>query len=174
MSANSAVTVLRSPSAGAVVSAGIAMLAVSKEDGDDLAVVLLAVSVVPQSPQKRLPGGFSAPHFGQWFVSGAPQSPQNFLPAGLSLPHFEQRISSPLAQRFAPHLSPCPARCHRSMLVKPVPSRQGSRHKSMVMGMRLGDLPVASMPLRTSTYASIRSGLFNLKVIVEPGYRAFS
>jgi hypothetical protein len=39
-----------------------------------------------------LPGGFSAPHLGQWMTKGAPQSPQNFLPAGLSLPHLEQHI----------------------------------------------------------------------------------
>jgi hypothetical protein len=63
-------------------------------------LALLAASVVPQSPQKRLLGGFSAPHFGQWLVSGAPQSPQNLFPAGLSLPHFEQRISSPWRTRF--------------------------------------------------------------------------
>jgi hypothetical protein len=40
--------------------------------------------------------------------------------------------------------------------------------------LSLGDLPVAWMPLRTSTYAAIRSGLSNLKVIVESGYTAFS
>jgi hypothetical protein len=76
--------------------------------GEDIAdwLAFLATSVVPQSPQKRLLGGFSAPHFGQWLVSGAPQSPQNLFPAGLSLPHFEQRISSPWRTRFAPHLSP--------------------------------------------------------------------
>jgi hypothetical protein len=54
--------------------------------------VTLAASAVPQSPQKPLLRGFSAPHFGQWLANGAPQSAQNFLPAGLSLPHFEQRV----------------------------------------------------------------------------------
>src|SRR6266566_2552381 len=54
-----------------------------------------ASSDAPQSPQKRLPAGFCAPHLGQWFSSGAPQSPQNFLPVELSLPQFEQRIGSP-------------------------------------------------------------------------------
>jgi hypothetical protein len=49
---------------------------------------------MPQSPQKRLDVGLSAPHFGQAFASAAPQSPQNFLPAGFSTPHFEQRIGA--------------------------------------------------------------------------------
>src|SRR5713101_9009045 len=91
MSANSAVTVLRSPSgtAGAVCSAEIVISGVINEDACDGALAFMAVSAVPQSPQKRLLGGFSTPHFGQQFVNGAPQSPQNFLPAGLSLPHFE-------------------------------------------------------------------------------------
>jgi hypothetical protein len=102
------VTVLRSPSATAefVASAETVMFPVPNDDIGDWMVTLLALSAVPQSPQKRLLGGFSAPHFGQWLASGAPQSAQNFLPAGLSLPHFEQRTYSPLAQRFGPHLSP--------------------------------------------------------------------
>jgi len=65
-----------------------------EKDAGDCAV-LLAESAVPQSPQKRLPDGFSVPHLGQRFTSGVPQSPQNLLSAGLSLPHFEQRIGSP-------------------------------------------------------------------------------
>jgi hypothetical protein len=52
--------------------------------------------VVPQSPQQRLFGGYTAPHFGQRFVTGAPQSAQNFLLAGLSLSQLEQHISSPV------------------------------------------------------------------------------
>src|SRR5216683_6021607 len=68
------------------------MPGVLEEDACDCGTVLKMASAVPQSPQKRLPGGFSAPHFGQRFVNGAPQSPQNFLSAGLSTPHFEQRI----------------------------------------------------------------------------------
>jgi hypothetical protein len=70
------------------------MSTVSKEDAGALAVPLLAVSAVPQSPQNRFPGEFSAPQFAQRFVNGDPQSPQNFFPVGLSLPHFEQRIGS--------------------------------------------------------------------------------
>jgi hypothetical protein len=61
------------------------------DDAGDWAVTL-AASAVPQSPQKCLLGGFSAPHFGQLFVNSAPQSPQNFLPEGFSLPQFEHLI----------------------------------------------------------------------------------
>jgi hypothetical protein len=64
------------------------------EDGAARPVALPAINAVPQSPQKRWLGGFSAPHFGQRFVSAAPQSPQNLFAAGFSLPHFEQRIYS--------------------------------------------------------------------------------
>jgi hypothetical protein len=66
----------------------------------------LAIITVPQSPQKRLLGGFSAPHLGQWWVKSAPQSPQNFLPAGLSIPHFAQRINSPVVQSLREFSSP--------------------------------------------------------------------
>src|SRR5215471_3096951 len=99
ISANNAVTVLRSPSAMAVPLVCPAFTRMSdaiEEDVSDSAVTFSARSIVPQSPQKRLPGGFSPPHFGQRLVNGAPQSPQNFLSAGLSLPHFEQRIGSPI------------------------------------------------------------------------------
>jgi hypothetical protein len=76
------------------------MPTVPKEDAGDVAVALLAVSAVPQSPQKRFPGEFSAPQFGQRFVNDAPQSPQNFLPAGLSPPHLAQRIIHQLCRVF--------------------------------------------------------------------------
>jgi hypothetical protein len=65
----------------------------------------LSESAAPQSPQKRLFGGLSAPHLGQTLASCAPQSPQNLFPLGLSLPQLEQRISSPGVNRFASHLS---------------------------------------------------------------------
>jgi hypothetical protein len=70
------------------------MLGGLEEEAGDCAITFPAVSAVPQSPQKRLAGRFSAPHFGQELTNGAPQSPQNFLPVGLSPPHFEQRIGS--------------------------------------------------------------------------------
>jgi hypothetical protein len=65
------------------------------EDVEDRAAALPAASAIPQSPQNRLTGGLSAPHFGQELISGAPQSPQNFFPAGLSLSHFAHRIRPP-------------------------------------------------------------------------------
>ena len=92
MSANSAVTVLRSPS----ISSGAAASITRIPESFDLAPEALSrtSSTVPHSPQKRLLGGLSALHFGQRFASGAPQSPQNFLLGGFSAPHFEQRISA--------------------------------------------------------------------------------
>jgi hypothetical protein len=39
-----------------------------------------------------LPGGFSAAHFGQMFVSRAPQSPQNVLLAAFSLAQMQPRL----------------------------------------------------------------------------------
>ena len=96
MSANNAVTVLRSPSLAAYgCSADIATFGVLTDEAAGL-VAFLAGSAVPQSPQKPLFGGFSALQFGQLLADGAPQSLQNFLPAGLSLPHFVQRIGSPV------------------------------------------------------------------------------
>ena len=85
-----AVTVLRSPWATAefVASAEIAMSVEPNCDVGDSAVALMAASAVPHSPQKRLPGGFSASHFGQRFVNGAPQSPQNFLTGWVIAPAF--------------------------------------------------------------------------------------
>jgi len=100
MSANRAVTFLRSPSARgeAVCSAEIATSDAFEEGAGAYAVAFRACSAVPQSPQKRLSGGFSAPHLGHRFSSAAPQSPQNFLPSGVSLPHLGQRISSPVGR----------------------------------------------------------------------------
>jgi hypothetical protein len=69
---------------------------------------------------------------GQRFVNGAPQSPQNFLPAGLLLPHFEQRINSPLAQRFAPHLSPCRIRDYSYLRVKAYRTHRSPRDRNVM------------------------------------------
>src|SRR5216683_6125910 len=101
MSANKAVTVLRSPSAIVEVSVCSAVTGMSgafQENAGDCALAFLAESAAPQSPQNRFTGGLSAPHLGQRFANCAPQSPQNFLPARFSLPHFEQRIGSPARQ----------------------------------------------------------------------------
>ena len=50
------------------------------------------VSLVPHSPQKLVPAGFLAPHFGHTFSPrGAPQLLQN-LPEPAGLPHTGQRV----------------------------------------------------------------------------------
>jgi len=91
MSANSAVTVLRSPSRFSAAEGSATRIGESF-DFFAGAAAAGAPSAVPHSPQKRLPAGLSAPHFGQRFASAAPQSPQNFLPAGFSVLQFGQRI----------------------------------------------------------------------------------
>src|SRR5437660_9018386 len=89
MSANNAVTVLRSPSAAAEASicpAEIRIASALPTGAGGSAAVLVGVSAAPQSPQKLLPDGLTTPHFGQRFASGVPQSPQNFFPSAFSLP----------------------------------------------------------------------------------------
>src|SRR5208337_5080574 len=90
ISANSAVTVLRSPSRFSEAGAPAVRIA---ESFDLDAGAAASPRAVPHSPQKRLPAGLSAPHFGQRFATAAPQSPQNFLPAGFSVLQFVQRIA---------------------------------------------------------------------------------
>jgi hypothetical protein len=94
ISANSAVTVLRSPS-----SVSSACVSVSRI-GVPLAFLAeagaCAPSAVPQSSQNLAAGVLSAPHLAQRFATGLPHSGQNFLPLVLSAPHLEQCISSPI------------------------------------------------------------------------------
>src|SRR5579872_6921257 len=92
MSANSAVTVLRSASRLSSPDASATRIAASLEILGETAAIGTP-SAAPHSPQKRFPAGLSASHFGQRFGSGAPQSPQNFLPDGLSVLQFGQRIA---------------------------------------------------------------------------------
>src|SRR5580692_1745092 len=93
MSANSAVTVLRSPSSFS--GSGASLTRTVGVSNFFAAAAAGPPSAAPHSPQKRLPAGLSAPHFGQRFASGAPQSPQNFLPAGFSALQLEQRMPVP-------------------------------------------------------------------------------
>jgi hypothetical protein len=94
MSANSAVTVLRSPS-GADASSD----AVTRTDrgaastGVDAGAA--STSDTPQSAQNFAPKALSEPHFEHRFDKGLPHSAQNFLPVLLSVPHFVHRIASP-------------------------------------------------------------------------------
>src|SRR5215472_1722778 len=91
MSANNALTVLRSPSTisvGDIASlnwgpVGGALGRTRRADG---------LVAAPHSPQNFSSGSLEAPHFEQVMVSGAPQFEQNLRPSRLSLSHFEQRI----------------------------------------------------------------------------------
>src|SRR5712671_5948730 len=100
MSANSAVTVLRSPSIAFEVRNFSAMTriwgAVDLVGAERvMAGVTPPASEVPQSSQNVDDGAFSAPHFGQRLDSGLPHAAQNFLFVVLSIPHLVQRIAFP-------------------------------------------------------------------------------
>ena len=90
MSANRAVTVLRSPSVTSTdASAGAVKRTAGSTAGDDSVATL---SDVPQSEQNFAPNALSEPHFEHRFDKGLPHSAQNFLPVSLSVPHFAQRM----------------------------------------------------------------------------------
>src|SRR5579863_5745830 len=98
MSANSAVTVLRSPSLSAEASARSAVTRIAPapdaaQGGMTVGADASPVIAAPQSPQNFLPAGFSAPHEAHLNGSAAPQSPQKRLPSGLSAAHCPQRIA---------------------------------------------------------------------------------
>ena len=81
MSANSAVTVLRSPSSFSGSGASVTRTGeVSCLFAGEAAAI--APSAAPHSPQKRLPAGLLLPQLGQRFASGDTQSPQNRLLSG--------------------------------------------------------------------------------------------
>src|SRR5712692_9387340 len=96
-SANSAVTILRSPSIVVEASAcsevtrilGAADAALGKVAAADSA---LPGRAAPQSSQNADAGAFCAPHFGQPRDSGLPHAAQNFLLVVLSVPHLVQRM----------------------------------------------------------------------------------
>src|SRR5215471_15806501 len=97
ISANSAVTVLRSPSMAGKASAcsGVMRISFAVEDAiadESKPGRVIAASAVPQSAQNLALAEVSAPHCGQRIASGLPHSAQNRLPDKLSAPHFEQRI----------------------------------------------------------------------------------
>src|SRR5215470_12247435 len=90
MSANSAVTVLRSPSRFSATALSTTRIDESfgffGDDGAD------EPSDVPHSSQNFAPGLFLAPHFGHEASIGAAHSLQNFAPSRFSAPHFEHFI----------------------------------------------------------------------------------
>src|SRR5215469_15095477 len=92
MSANSAVTVLRSPSESATVCSDVNRTDVVEEvravDPNPL-----EASAAAHSPQNFAVGAFSYPHFAQRFLKGAAHSLQNFCSAGFSAPHVGQFTS---------------------------------------------------------------------------------
>ena len=97
MSANNAVTVLRSPSVAAEASICSAVTRIPGVFGlaavaPEMFVEAALVRAAPQSAQKRAPSAVSEPHFGQRRLSVAPQRMQNLLPAAVSKSQLEQRI----------------------------------------------------------------------------------
>src|SRR5208282_5730689 len=93
ISANSAVTVLRSPSRFSEAGASATRIGKSFDFFDVAAMD--APNGAPQSSQNFAVGALSAPHFAHRLANGVPHSAQNFLPEVLSVPHFEQRIGNP-------------------------------------------------------------------------------
>jgi hypothetical protein len=86
MSANRAVTVLRSPSTAS------ASAAASPIRTDGTVFCSDAESGAVHCPQNLKPGGFSKRHLGQISASGLVHCPQNFIPSGFSDPHLLQRM----------------------------------------------------------------------------------
>ena len=82
MSANNAVTVLRSPSGSESGAAGT----------DESAEGPPAFSAAPHAPQNLKRGGLSLPHPGQMLRRSDPQLPQNLVSDGLSYSQLGQSI----------------------------------------------------------------------------------
>jgi len=101
MSANSIVTVLRSPSNSADGWSAAFWLI---DPGNSALVMGRRGDAAPaddfrgdaHSPQKRAAGEFSNPHFAQCCLNGAAHCSQNLSPSGFSAPHFAQRTRSAL------------------------------------------------------------------------------
>src|ERR1700675_4267448 len=99
MSANSAVTVLRSPSSGSPAGcSGMTRISETVEaDWRELvaAGAALPASTAPRSSENADDGAFSAPHLAHRLGSGLPHAAQNFLPVVLSVSHLVQSIALP-------------------------------------------------------------------------------
>jgi hypothetical protein len=96
MSANSAVTVLRSPSSSSDEPLSVAPRTLGADPGGDEAAAAPTpfVNGVPHLPQKSEVGGFSALHFAHCFASAVPHFAQKLLVGELFVPHFAQRIAT--------------------------------------------------------------------------------
>src|SRR5271167_1611894 len=98
ISANSAVTVLRSPSSASGELLSGARRRFEADSGDDEVAAgapASSASRAPHLPQKSEVGGFSALHCAQRLASALPHFAQKLLAEGLFVPHFEQRIGLP-------------------------------------------------------------------------------
>jgi hypothetical protein len=110
MSANSAVTVLRSPSRDSGEGTSVVQIwGVSDFFSEGVAVFPKAA---PQSSQNFADGKLSPPQLAQRLESRLPHSGQNFLPVVLSVPHLEQSIKTLKTSRDA-QVSPLAARNNR-------------------------------------------------------------
>src|SRR5215469_7329625 len=100
MSANSAVTVLRSPSRFSDAGASVTRIWLSR-DFFAGAVAAGTPSGPPHWPQNLAAGAFSKPQAAQGVLNGAPHSLQNFNPSGFSVLHFVHSIYPfPLRAQF--------------------------------------------------------------------------
>ena len=108
MSANSAVTVLRSPSsvpASVTFCSGVTRtLATTPGGGEDMPAPSVWLRAVPQLPQKPEVAGLFVLQSGQSLVSVFPHFPQKLLVEGLFVPHFEQRIDASSLRSTRSHL----------------------------------------------------------------------
>src|SRR5271157_811459 len=108
MSANNAVTVLRSPSSASDASG---WPLATRTDGDDLWIgdfEISAASCAPHSSQNLAPGLLIDPHFAHLADSGEAHSLQNLAPSRVSAPHFEHRIGLLKSEERARHAAPLP------------------------------------------------------------------
>src|ERR1700687_5411451 len=96
MSANSAVTVLRSPFATSATAA---------DGGRIVDFVVASVRGAAHSPQNRAAGEFSNPHCEHRDLNGDAHCSQNLSPAGFSAPQFEQSMTDTqlVEQRLCVH-----------------------------------------------------------------------
>src|SRR5215471_15153820 len=93
MSANSAVTVLRSPSRFSAADVPVTRMGVSFIFAAGAAIVASAPNAAPQESQNFASVRFSAPHEGHLGESFAPHLSQKRAPSRWSAPHLEQRIA---------------------------------------------------------------------------------
>src|SRR5690242_1116201 len=97
ISANSAVTVLRSPSVASEASGCAEVKRISVLVGVigveiNAAGARASASAAPHSPQNLSPGWLEVPQLAHVVIKAAPQAAQNLRPSRLSLPHLEQRM----------------------------------------------------------------------------------